>query len=46
MLEHEYPYTAKDGTTCKYVASKGVGAITSYRDVTKHNAGALRSGIA
>jgi len=35
MLESEYPYTAKTGRTCKYVASKGVGKVASYKDVAQ-----------
>jgi len=30
MLEAEYPYTAKNGRTCKYVSSKGVGKVANY----------------
>jgi len=45
MLEHDYPYTAKDGT-CKYVKSKGEGKVSGYHDVPRHNAGSLRSAIA
>jgi len=45
MLEHDYPYTAKDGT-CKYVKSKGEGKCSGYHDVSRNNAGALRSAIA
>lgn len=44
MLEHEYPYTAKNGQ-CHYDSSKGVGKVTGYKDVQRMNAGALRSAI-
>jgi len=37
-LENDYPYTARDGS-CKYVASKGVGKVKSYRDVSRDTTG-------
>merc|ERR1711939_458681 len=42
MLEHDYPYTARDGT-CKYDKSKGHCTVSGYHDVSRNNAGALRS---
>merc|ERR1712167_495972 len=45
MLEHDYPYTARDGT-CSYDKSKGHCTVSGYHDVSKNNAGALRSAIA
>merc|ERR550514_568202 len=35
MLESEYPYHAKRGHSCKYVKSKGVGKVSSYKDVAQ-----------
>ena len=45
MQEHDYPYTARDGT-CHYDKSKGHGTVAGYKDVSRNNAGALRSAIA
>ena len=45
MLEHDYPYTARDGT-CHYDKSKGHCTVSGYHDVSRNNAGALRSAIA
>jgi len=39
MLESEYPYTAKNGKTCKQVASKGVGMVKKYKDVAQDVSG-------
>jgi len=39
MLEAEYPYTAKDGRTCKYVKSKGVGKVAAFKDVSQDVSG-------
>jgi len=44
-LEAEYPYTAKNGK-CKYVASKGVGLVKSYKDVASGSATQLRAAVA
>ena len=37
-LESSYPYTARDGS-CKYSASKGVGKVKSYKDVSRDSQG-------
>jgi len=34
MMESAYPYTAKDGKTCKYDGTKGFGKVASYEDVS------------
>merc|ERR1712166_921899 len=39
MLEANYPYTAKDGRTCKYVKSKGVGKVAAFKDVSQDVSG-------
>merc|ERR1712147_181192 len=45
-LESDYPYTARDGS-CKYVSSKGVGKVKSYKDVAKDTSGdQLRAALA
>ena len=36
--ETEYPYTAKDGKTCKVVAGEGKAAISSHKDVKRDDA--------
>merc|ERR1719454_2301384 len=41
----DYPYTASVGT-CKYEASKGTGSISSYVNVPKNNADALKNALA
>ena len=47
MLEADYPYTARTGRTCKYVASKGVGKVASYKDVAQDSTGGqLRAALA
>jgi len=33
MLEAAYPYTAKNGKTCKYEKASGVGSVASHKDV-------------
>ena len=38
MLEADYAYTARKGT-CKYVASKGVGKVSGYHDVSRDTTG-------
>jgi len=46
MLEGDYQYTARDGT-CKYVASKGVGKVKSYKDVSRDSTGSqLKAALA
>ena len=37
-LEGDYAYTARDGS-CKYVKSKGVGKVKSYKDVSQDTSG-------
>jgi len=44
MLEHDYPYTARNGN-CKYDKSKGEGTCSGYHDVSRNSASALRSAI-
>ena len=39
MLEANYPYTGKDGKTCKYVSSKGVGKVAAFKDVAQDVSG-------
>lgn len=34
-LESSYPYTAKDGWSCKYSASEGVVGTTGHNDVSQ-----------
>ena len=36
--ETDYPYKARDGT-CQYVASKGVGKVKSFKDVSQDTSG-------
>jgi len=43
--ESDYPYTARDGT-CKYVATKGVGKVTGYSDVTPNSPSQLQAAVA
>jgi cathepsin L len=43
--EADYGYTARDGS-CSYVASKGVGAVASYKDVSRGSPSALKAAIA
>lgn len=43
-LESDYKYTARDGT-CKYVATKGVGKVKSYTDVTPNSPSQLKAAI-
>ena len=44
--ESDYPYTARDGT-CKYVASKGVGKVKAFKDVSQDKSGSqLKAAIA
>ena len=43
-LESDYPYTAVDGT-CKYVASKGVGKVASFQDVSPNQAAQLKAAL-
>merc|ERR1719353_2325394 len=38
MLEAEYPYKAKKGS-CEYSASKGVGKVKSFKDVSPDTSG-------
>ena len=38
QLESDYPYTARDGS-CKYVASKGVGKVRTFKDVSRDTSG-------
>jgi len=46
MLEADYAYTARAGT-CKYVASKGVGKVKSYKDVSQDTSGSqLKASVA
>lgn len=45
-LESEYPYTARDGS-CKYEASKGVGKVVGFKDVSRDTTGGqLRAAVA
>jgi cathepsin L len=37
-LENSYPYKARDGS-CSYVASKGVGKVKAYKDVSRDTSG-------
>jgi len=37
-LESSYPYKARDGS-CSYVASKGVGKVKAYKDVSRDTSG-------
>ena len=44
--EGDYPYTARDGS-CKYVASKGVGKVKAFKDVSQDKSGSqLKAAIA
>merc|ERR1711998_671110 len=43
--ESDYPYTARDGT-CSYVASKGVGQVKSFADVSSGSASQLKAALA
>jgi len=43
-LEHDYPYTARDGT-CKYVKTKGVGKVTGFKDVPVNSAAQLKAAL-
>jgi len=46
MLESDYQYTARDGS-CKYVSSKGVGKVKSYKDVSRDSSGSqLKAALA
>ena len=45
-LESDYAYTARDGT-CKYVSSKGVGKVKTYKDVSRDTSGSqLKAALA
>jgi len=44
MMESAYPYTAKDGKTCKYDSTKAFGKVASYEDVSP-TAGQLRAAL-
>jgi C1A family cysteine protease len=44
MMEHDYPYTAKNGN-CSYDKSKGHGTCSGFHDVTRNSASALRAAI-
>jgi len=39
MLEDAYPYTARQGYTCQYVSSKGLGKVKSFKDVSRDTSG-------
>jgi len=43
-LEADYAYTARDGS-CKYDASKGVGKVSSYTDVTPNSPAQLKAAL-
>jgi len=43
--ESDYPYTARTGS-CHYVASKGVGTVRSYTDVSHNSPSQLKAAIA
>jgi C1A family cysteine protease len=46
QLETDYQYTARDGS-CKYVKSKGVGKVKSYKDVSRDTSGSqLKAAVA
>ena len=46
MLETDYQYTARDGS-CKYVASKGVGKVKAFKDVSVDSSGSqLKAAVA
>ena len=46
MLEGDYAYTARKGT-CKYEASKGVGKVKGFKDVSRDSTGAqLKAALA
>jgi len=45
VTETDYPYTAKDGTSCKYVRSEGVGHVKDAYSVKADNPSALMSVI-
>jgi len=45
MLEADYGYTARAGS-CAYVASKGVGSVGNYVDVSRGSPSALKAAIA
>jgi cathepsin L len=45
MTEADYPYTARDGT-CKYDASKGVGKVASFVDVTVNSYDQMKAALA
>merc|ERR1719198_627058 len=44
-LESSYPYKGKDGT-CSYEASKGVGMVKSFADVSSGSASQLKAALA
>lgn len=39
MLEADYPYTARQSYTCKYVKSSGQGKVKSFKDVSRDSSG-------
>jgi len=43
--ESEYPYTGRDGTTCKYNMAEGVMNTASYKDVTPRSPTQLMAAI-
>jgi len=44
MTEADYPYTASKGS-CKYVASKGVGTVKAFKDVTVDSSTQLKAAL-
>jgi len=45
MEEAAYPYTAKNGRTCKYEKAQGVGSVASHKDVQKRSAAQLKAAL-
>jgi len=45
-LESDYPYTAKKDFFCHYKSDKGVGKVTSFKDVLPQNVAQLKAAIA
>merc|ERR1719379_1144229 len=45
MLEADYPYTAKNGRSCKYEKSQGVGNVASFKDVQHMSVSQLKAAL-
>merc|ERR1719276_727686 len=45
MLEADYPYTAKNGRSCKYDKSQGVGSVASFKDVQHMSVSQLKAAL-